>query len=698
MASPFQQQVRQRKFLYVGLILVLFTLSWGFRRTVIDGLADRLAIREEARGEVDLTGAVVRLGLTGSRGLATCILWNEAIDKQKKNQWNEMEVLVRSLTKLQPHFITPWLFQSWNLAYNVSVESDRVRDKYFYISRGIELLAEGERQNQYHPDLRWSIGFYTQHKINLSDEKNYKRSLLQLSLIPPNERDPARFWKQGDEGPVFNYEEFEAFCRQHPQLCRRLKEGIHRDTAQEKRKQFTCERPEHVVQFLEDNYNVPSLYRVDPLPANAQAHTRVWVPTKTDVLLDPLSRFPVLPPEHDGKFDKEALSTDFPPSDETDGYDVSHSWFSYAQEPLPPPSTELPGNPQEITDPTRQRRPKHMTTLIFRNYPAQARRYKAERLQEEGWYGNEPWDASEWFQDSRGAGGKEYRYGGGKAWSLEAWQRAFRAWERHGEENLLLFRSAAREEDMRQAAAQFARSYRMQPNGAPPVLREEELSPDVLRQYKAAIYLFEYDFYRRVSNFPHHYLRCMMEAREETVACRKIFYQADQFDMSGSPRVALDIYRNPVEVSSVAAWRGKKLTPLEAWRELVLRPNKAFRRDSYTQEQSAEYELRYLRLLNRYDGRELKEKLQKLSPVVPLLPPFNPTDFRAAITPGPYAGTDDDGEPWVEDHYRDVVMDRMGLTSRRRQTPGQSPGPTGPVSPDGVPIPNRGAVTPTVKQ
>src|SRR5262249_55924781 len=229
-----------RKLVYIGLIVALFTGSWVWRNYYIKGLADRLAIREQARGEVELTGAVVRLGLTGSRGLATCILWTNAIEKQKKNQWNELEVLVRSLTKLQPHFITPWLFQSWNLAYNVSVESDRVRDKYFYIARGIELLSEGERQNTDHPDLRWSIGFYTQHKICQSDETNYLRSLFQLSLIPPNERDPARFWKQTEKGPVFNWAEFEKFCREHPQLVRRLREGMHRETQRERKRQFTC--------------------------------------------------------------------------------------------------------------------------------------------------------------------------------------------------------------------------------------------------------------------------------------------------------------------------------------------------------------------------------------------------------------------------------------------------------------------------
>src|SRR5262245_54928798 len=192
----------------------------------------------------------------------------------------------------------------------------------------------------------------------------------------------------------------------------------------------------------------------------------------------------------------------------------------------------------------------------------------------------------------------------------------------------------------------------------------------------------------------------MMEQREETVACRKLFYQAAQLDMSGNPRAAMQLYSTPIEVTAVPAWRGNKLSPLEAWRDLVLKKNKEFRQDSYTQEQSAEIELRYLRLVNRFDGRKLKEDLQKAAGVVPLLVPFNPTDFRAPITLGPYSGTDEDGHPWVDEKTRELTMDRMGLMSRRKQQagPAPAPAPTGPMAPDGTPLPKRGAISPPAKQ
>ena len=62
-----------------------------------------------------------------------------------------------------------------------------------------------------------------------------------------------------------NWTEFEKFCRDHPQLVRRLREGIRRETTRDQRRQFTCERPEDVVQFLADNYR--ATYHVGRCPA-----------------------------------------------------------------------------------------------------------------------------------------------------------------------------------------------------------------------------------------------------------------------------------------------------------------------------------------------------------------------------------------------------------------------------------------------
>src|ERR1019366_667935 len=212
MATPLLQKARQQKMIYFGAIVVLFTLSLIHREFVVKPQAYRLQLLETSRGEVKLTSSAVRLMLTGSRGLAVTMLWYNAMDKQKRNEWNELELLVESITQLQPYFITPWLYQSWNLSFNVAVECDRPRDKYYYITRGLELLSEGERRNSGrgdesllndptakdvfpgHPDMRYYMGFTYQLKMGTSDERLTMRCLLEMSCIDPIERNPDRFW------------------------------------------------------------------------------------------------------------------------------------------------------------------------------------------------------------------------------------------------------------------------------------------------------------------------------------------------------------------------------------------------------------------------------------------------------------------------------------------------------------------------
>src|SRR5271154_822021 len=123
MPSPIQTASARRKIFYLALILGLFVVNTFFWRgaalteiklpwQTVQAQAAKLELTEDSQGDADLVGSTVRLVLTGSRGLAVTVLWNGAIEKQKRNEWSDLEFIVRSLTKLQPHFLTPWLFQS----------------------------------------------------------------------------------------------------------------------------------------------------------------------------------------------------------------------------------------------------------------------------------------------------------------------------------------------------------------------------------------------------------------------------------------------------------------------------------------------------------------------------------------------------------------------------------------------------------
>jgi hypothetical protein len=701
MASPFQQRARQRKFLYAGLILVLFTASWVWRRYAVEVQATDLALREGSRGEVELSGSLVRLSLTGSRGLATCILWNSAIERQKKNQWNELELLVRSLTKLQPYFITPWHFQSWNLAYNVSVMSDKISDKFFYITRGIELEAEGERQNRDNPDMRFWVGFYTQNKIGQSDETNVMRSLFQLSTIPPNERDPGRFRTVVDGKTVFNWDEFEKFCEQHPQLVRRLREGVRRESKGENLRQFTCESADRVVDFLADNWRGPSMYEEAALTPAGEA----WEP-KPDKLRPVFDRFPMLPPPRTPEppqhlFAANELTYLSPLGDDVDPFTIARAWYGYAQEPIPDPD-RLPGSTKDFEDRLRQRRPKHMTTLLFRNQPARAQSHVAERLQQEGWFDDTGWPIRDWFRDrdnkfQYGKPGERPAVVGRRArnkdekdspviveGAVAAWTAAYDRWDEHGKFNHLLYESEAKGVNLEKQAEEFADSQTPKlPKGAPPPLKQRDrMTAEELELYDAYRFVWEYNFYRNLSNFASHYKRADVERKAPTQQARKTFYDAESlrvFEAANSR--SMEKYLLP---------EGLKL-----WRQVLL-SDKEFRDADLIQEQTFEYYWKFLNLYRDEYGktkeRQLEEQVARLvlANVRSATPcgacpagllgalailkddRFAPLDqgFRAL-----FLLTDDRGEPLMTEQTVRAFLERKNLAPAKQPPSGVPGGP-----------------------
>lgn len=668
MASPFQRQALYRKLTYGALILGLFTLSLGWRKGElrlfgmdvkgVDAQARDMSIREQSRGEVDWLGALARLSTIGTRGAATCVLWVNAMDAQKKNQWNELELYARSLTKLQPHFITPWIFQSWNLSYNVSVESDRINDKFFYITRGIGLLAEGERQNRDNPDIRWSIGFFTQHKVCQSDETNVLRSLAQLSMIPPNERDPGRFWKVGEaERKEINYGDLEDFCKMHPQLVRRLREGIKRERRSEQLRQFRCDRAEDMIQFLADNFRVPSLW-IDP-QQNSEPGT--WKP-RQDSLKPLADRFPVLPPRHEAARpyqqppDDTALHDESLLLDEHDAFQVARAWYSFAQEPVPKPA-ELPGNSEPIVNRVYQRLPRHMMTVIFRSHPYQARRFTAERLQDEGWYDSSGWDISEWFSEGF-ADGKPAVIGGNRSWGVDAWVQTREGWIKFGKANHLLT-EPAEQKNLEQRAEAFARKKHIQDITQMSNVRLDDLDAETREELFAFRFLHELTQYRTLCNFDVHYNRSLVEAEKETVQARKLFYEALRAQRRNDEPGALRKY---MDAAGMKAWREKLLS------------NKVFRNESLIQEQSFDVQLRFVEHYARLGGRTFKAQVVRMlllpfqnppgGGVCPLglanwVPPLIEKDWDNPLLGGPFDGTDDEGQPLIPEHSRRQVLQRL---------------------------------------
>jgi hypothetical protein len=560
MSNNFQRQALTRKLVYGGLILALFTGTLFYRPLVLESQARELALREEDQGEVELTGAAVNLTLTGSRGFALCGLWLLANEKQKKHEWNELRLLVRSITKLQPHFLSVWTFQSWNLAYNVSVVSDRLRDRYYWIAEGIQLAAEGERSNRNNPDMRFSVAFYYQDKIGIADQSTTYRSFLQMSAMDPRDRDPAAL--RGPDGRV-DMVKFKAFLEKHPHFVRRLL-GLP-----------NIEKPEDVVRFLAENQDLPTLFQVAPGGKPL---------TQGNPRKKPLGeRFPV--------FSEEDEEKDYRPTDDVDSYGISKRWHLYAQQPLPAPHPTpwlIAGTPLERTyfDEAKERLPKRPAAIIFRQYPARSQSYVAEKLQKEGWFeggwevddGRLPQDR--WFPNEKVVVGRTAA-GSGKAWEV-----AYDMWSNHGKANHLLLKPADLEQKQN-LAQRYRTAYHLRPGETGP-RPPESADADLRLGWGAARQLAWYNQNRTTTNFAHFLAEAEVEKEPQALTARRLFFEAERRRKTAESAKALQLYEDP--------------KALAAWRELMIKfPD--FRHDIQSQEDAYTIQVRYLNLV--HDQRAL---------------------------------------------------------------------------------------------
>ena len=74
------------------------------------------------------------------RGVAANILWEKAHDYHRREDWVGLKATLEQIAKLQPNFISVWVYQGWNLSYNISVEFDNYRDRYYWVIQGIKFL------------------------------------------------------------------------------------------------------------------------------------------------------------------------------------------------------------------------------------------------------------------------------------------------------------------------------------------------------------------------------------------------------------------------------------------------------------------------------------------------------------------------------------------------------------------------------
>jgi hypothetical protein len=131
--------------------------------------------------------AFTTVALGGFRGLISNFLWIRANDLQQDDKFFEAAQLATWITDLEPSFTQVWLFQGWNMAYNISVKFKDFPDRWRWVERGIQLLRDDGLR--YNPDdllIHRELAWFFQHKMgqNLDDANAYYKQQWAAEMAP----------------------------------------------------------------------------------------------------------------------------------------------------------------------------------------------------------------------------------------------------------------------------------------------------------------------------------------------------------------------------------------------------------------------------------------------------------------------------------------------------------------------------------
>jgi hypothetical protein len=131
--------------------------------------------------------AFTTVALGGFRGLISNFLWIRANDLQQEDKYFEMVQLANWITDLEPHFPQVWVFQAWNMAWNISVNFKDFSDRWRWVQRGMELLRDdGLRYNPNSILMYQQLSWIFQSKMgqNMDDANLYYKEQWAGEMTP----------------------------------------------------------------------------------------------------------------------------------------------------------------------------------------------------------------------------------------------------------------------------------------------------------------------------------------------------------------------------------------------------------------------------------------------------------------------------------------------------------------------------------
>jgi hypothetical protein len=189
-----------RSKLAVALVLLALVVTGAPLQQRIVRQREALKLRVGLEG-LDPDEVFTTLCMAGFRGVAVDYLWVKVLNLQFQRKWHEVRALTELIARLQPNFPTVWVFNAWNLAYNISVEWVPPEDQWKWVKDGLAWLDEGRRRNPDSIQILFEKGWFFWHKISQGPSEGprdyFRKRFLEDKELNPQGRTPyqeAAYW------------------------------------------------------------------------------------------------------------------------------------------------------------------------------------------------------------------------------------------------------------------------------------------------------------------------------------------------------------------------------------------------------------------------------------------------------------------------------------------------------------------------
>ncbi len=158
------------------------------------------------------TLSAVLVALGGCRGIISEVLWWRIADLQRQNRYAELVPLTDLLVALDPASADTWVYNAWNLSYNISAAHQDADEKWYWVKEGIALLERGLRAAPRATPILRQLGWIFEDKLGGSSDiaaPYYRAHIMELGVpadasafaattgVTPNWQDPlvrALYW------------------------------------------------------------------------------------------------------------------------------------------------------------------------------------------------------------------------------------------------------------------------------------------------------------------------------------------------------------------------------------------------------------------------------------------------------------------------------------------------------------------------